>query len=48
MHLFSTGGKFVFGVTLQFEECGCKHIDVCFGLVVLTVHFGTCKEGGAS
>lgn len=38
----STGGKPVFGLVLQFEVCGCKHLDALFGLIYLRVDFGRC------
>lgn len=40
--IYSTGGKWVWGITLQLEECGCKHVDVVFGLFYLRWDFGKC------
>ena len=45
LSLRATGGKWVWGVSLQFEECGCKHVDLVFGLLFLRLDFGKCKYG---
>jgi hypothetical protein len=38
--LCSTGGKWVWAIALQFEECGCKHIDCVLGLFFIRWDFG--------
>ena len=44
LSLRSTGGKWVWAIALQFEECGCKHVDFVFGLFILRWDFGRHKE----
>jgi hypothetical protein len=40
----STGGKWVWGIAFQFETCGCKHVDLVFGLYYLRADFGYCRR----
>jgi len=40
----STGGQVVFGVVLQFNDCGCKHLDVLLGHFYARVDFGKCRD----
>jgi hypothetical protein len=37
-------GKWLWGVALQLEPCGCKHVDVLAFRYVVAFHFGRCRE----
>jgi hypothetical protein len=41
---FTVVEKWVFGVNLQLEECGCKHLDLCLGEIIVVIHFGVCRR----
>ncbi|HYC70021.1 MAG TPA: hypothetical protein VEB66_02375 [Opitutaceae bacterium] len=36
--------KWIFGVSLQFERCGCKHLDICVADLVVRIDFGRCRH----
>jgi hypothetical protein len=40
VHAFSG----VWGLILQFSDCGCKHVDIGLGVCVIRAHFGRCRE----
>ena len=40
----TTGGKWVFGINLQIDDCGCKHFDIVCGKFYLRLDFGTCAN----
>ena len=42
--IYTTGDKWVWGINLQFEPCGCKHIDIVLGLFYLRFDFGKCRR----